>query len=46
VITGDWRNLFKQLDEINAVTTADIKRVANAVFVNSNRTIGTIEPVK
>jgi predicted Zn-dependent peptidase len=45
-ITGDWRNLFKQLDEINAVTVADIKRVANKVFVNSNRTIGTIEPVK
>jgi len=45
-MTGDWRNLFKQLDKINAVTTADIQRVANSVFVNSNRTIGTIEPVK
>jgi len=44
VITGDWRNLFREVDAINAVTTADIKRVANAVFVNSNRTIGTIEP--
>jgi predicted Zn-dependent peptidase len=46
MITGNWRNLFKQLDKINAVTAADIQRVANAVFVNSNRTIGTIEPVK
>jgi predicted Zn-dependent peptidase len=46
VITGDWRNLFKELDEINAVTVADIKRVANKVFVHSNRTVGTIEPVK
>ena len=46
VIMGDWRDLFKELDEINAVTAADIKRVANKVFVNSNRTIGTIEPVK
>jgi predicted Zn-dependent peptidase len=45
-MTGDWHNLFKQLDKINAVTTADIQRVANSVFVNSNRTIGTIEPVK
>ncbi len=45
-ITGDWRNLFKQLDKINAVTVADIQRVANTVFVNSNRTIGTLEPVK
>ena len=46
MITGDWRDLFKQLDKINAVTAADIQRVANSVFVNSNRTIGTIEPVK
>jgi predicted Zn-dependent peptidase len=46
VMTGDWRTLFKQLDKINAVTPADIQRVANSVFVNSNRTIGTIEPVK
>jgi predicted Zn-dependent peptidase len=45
-ITGDWRNLFKQLDEIDAVTAADIQRVAKAIFVNTNRTIGTIEPVK
>lgn len=42
--TGDWRNLFKQLDKINAVSAADIQRVANSVFVNSNRTVGTIEP--
>jgi predicted Zn-dependent peptidase len=45
-ITGDWRNLFKELDKIDAVTAADIQRVASNVFVNSNRTIGTIEPVK
>jgi predicted Zn-dependent peptidase len=45
-MTGDWRNLFKQLDKINAVSSVDIQRVANSVFVNSNRTIGTIEPVK
>jgi predicted Zn-dependent peptidase len=46
VITGNWRTLFTQLDKINEVTAADIQRVANEVFVNSNRTIGTIEPVK
>jgi predicted Zn-dependent peptidase len=45
-ITGDWRNLFKELDKIDAVTAADIQRAAKAVFVNTNRTIGTIEPVK
>ena len=26
--TGDWRDLFKELDKINALTTEDIKRVA------------------
>lgn len=46
VIQGDWRNIFTQLDRINAVTPADVQRVANEIFVNSNRTIGTIEPVK
>ncbi|MBM4159554.1 MAG: insulinase family protein [Ignavibacteria bacterium] len=46
VIQGDWRNIFTQLDRINAVTPADIQRVANEIFVNSNRTIGTIEPAK
>jgi predicted Zn-dependent peptidase len=45
-ITGDWRNLFKELDKIDAVTAADIQRVARTVFVNTNRTIATIESVK
>ena len=45
VLTGDWRNLFRQLDKINAVTPEDIMRVAKAVFIKSNRTVGTIEPL-
>jgi predicted Zn-dependent peptidase len=40
---GDWRELFKQLDSYDAVTKADIRRVANAVFVPSNRTWAEIE---
>lgn len=44
--SGDWRELFKSLDKINAVTAADIKRVANEVFQTNNRTIGTIDPLK
>jgi predicted Zn-dependent peptidase len=44
-LTGDWRNLFRQLDKINAVTPEDIRRVAQATFLSKNRTIGTIEPV-
>jgi predicted Zn-dependent peptidase len=35
---GDWRELFKQLDRVDKVTKADIRRVANQVFVESNRT--------
>ena len=40
---GDWRQLFRELDKINAVTKADIRRVANKIFVDSNRTSARIE---
>jgi len=40
---GDWRELFKQLDRVDKVTKADIRRVANQIFVLSNRTSATIE---
>lgn len=42
VKTGDWRNLFKEIEAINAVTPADIQRVAQATFTPENRTIGRI----
>ncbi|MEH2063693.1 MAG: pitrilysin family protein [Nostoc sp.] len=42
VKTGSWRNLFKQLDDIGAVTTADIERVAKVTFTPQNRTIGKL----
>ncbi|MCM1983553.1 M16 family metallopeptidase [Lyngbya confervoides] len=42
VKTGDWRNLFRQLDRLEAVTAADIQRVAQATFSPENRTIGRI----
>ena len=29
---GDWRELFLQLDRVDKVTKADIRRVANKVF--------------
>jgi predicted Zn-dependent peptidase len=44
-LTGDWRNLFRQLEKIHAVTPADIQRIAQATFTFDNRTIGTIEPM-
>jgi len=40
---GDWRRLFLELDEVDKVTKADIRRVANKVFVDSNRTSAEID---
>jgi predicted Zn-dependent peptidase len=40
---GDWRELFLQLDQVDKVTKADIRRVANKVFVPTNRTEAWIE---
>jgi predicted Zn-dependent peptidase len=40
---GDWRQLFLQLDKVDKVTKADIRRVANTLFVDSNRTSAWIE---
>lgn len=40
---GDWRQLFGEVDRIEKVTKADIRRVANQTFVENNRTVGIIE---
>jgi predicted Zn-dependent peptidase len=40
---GDWREIFRHVDEIEKVGKADIRRVANATFVESNRTVAMIE---
>ncbi len=40
---GDWRELFRSIDKIEKVTKADIRRVANIIFVAKNRTVGRIE---
>ena len=40
VVTGDWRNLFGQLDKIDKVTAEDIQRVAKEYFTTKNRTVG------
>jgi len=40
---GDWRELFRSVDRIEQVSKADIRRVANEVFTNTNRTVGIIE---
>jgi predicted Zn-dependent peptidase len=40
---GDWRELFRWVDQISKVSKADIRRVANQTFVAGNRTVGIIE---
>jgi predicted Zn-dependent peptidase len=40
---GDWRELFRTVDRIDHVSKAEIRRIANATFVDSNRTVGVIE---
>jgi predicted Zn-dependent peptidase len=42
---GDWRELFYSVDRIDKVTKADIRRVANETFTDTNRTVGVIENV-
>jgi predicted Zn-dependent peptidase len=44
-IKGDWRLLFRELDDIDRVTPADIQRIAQRTFVKSNRTVAVIETV-
>jgi predicted Zn-dependent peptidase len=40
---GDWREMFRRIDKIAAVTNEDVKRVANEIFVDTNRTVGILE---
>lgn len=40
---GDWRELFRNVDRLDAVSKADILRVAKKTFVETNRTIAMIE---
>jgi len=45
-LLGDWRELFRSVERIEAVTKADIRRVAQKTFVESNRTVGIIESTR
>lgn len=40
---GDWRELFREVERIDAVTAADVRRVANATFTEGNRTVAKLE---
>ncbi len=43
---GDWRDMFDQLGDIDAVTVEDVQRVAAEIFVPNNRTVAYIETVE
>lgn len=42
-IYGSWHELFGSLARLEAVTPADIQRVAKEIFIKTNRTVGLIE---
>jgi predicted Zn-dependent peptidase len=44
VVLGDWQRLFDQVDEIQAVSVEDVKRVANTYLNKDHRTVGEIVP--
>jgi predicted Zn-dependent peptidase len=43
---GHWRELFRRVDRIDKVTKADIRRIAQKVFVPENRTVGILESTR
>ena len=45
VVLGDHRKLFGLVDEWNAVTAADVQRVAGRYFLASRRTVVVLEPI-
>lgn len=40
--TGDWRNVFEEIQAIEAVSAADVQRVAQQMFRPNNRTVGKL----
>lgn len=43
---GDWREDFHRVERLERLTKADIRRVAQSTFTDSNRTIGMIKTKK
>ncbi|MCX6925625.1 MAG: insulinase family protein, partial [Verrucomicrobia bacterium] len=46
VIFGDYRKLFRAVDEINKVTREDLQRVARKYLIARNRTVAALVPEK
>ena len=43
---GDWRELFRDVERLDKVTAADVRRVANATFTPTNRTTAMLESAR
>jgi predicted Zn-dependent peptidase len=41
-LTGDWHDLFKEIQQISAVTPEQVQTVAKKYFTKKNRTVGRI----
>ncbi|MBD3161769.1 MAG: insulinase family protein [Candidatus Eisenbacteria bacterium] len=42
VLTGDWRNLFSQVDRVEAITVEDVMEAARECLRKENRTVGIL----
>lgn len=42
--TGSWRNMFAELQKLEAIAPQDIQRVAQKTFTPENRTVGRLLP--
>jgi predicted Zn-dependent peptidase len=41
-MSGDWRNLFKEVDRVNAITIEDVMSAARETLRKENRTVGIL----
>ena len=46
VIFGDWQKTFDRIQEVEALTTADVQAVAQKYLIRKHRTVGDIIPEK
>lgn len=42
-VAGDWRELFREIDELSRVTAGDVRRVAREYLVPKNRIVGRMK---